>query len=300
MGYRIETTETVQEALHRVAREQTDRALAEIDDGDLGPHEIVHQVRKRCKKVRALARLVRKAFEAYSDTNAAFRDAARRISDLRDAKVRVDTFDRLVAEHDEALDISALRPIRQTLVAHRESMRHAQVESGEVLRKVRADLVAIRDGVGDWRLDGSPDEISFDAVAGGFAKTYRRARNRMADAYEEPSAERFHEWRKRAKYHRYQVRLLRPLWPAVMNAWRHSLHDLTDLLGDGNDLTELGRAGEPLDAAGDEARSVLRALIERRRRELWQEARELGEMHFVDPAETVVARLRSVWRSARS
>ena len=295
MGYRIETTETVQEALHRVAREQIDRALAEIDDADTGPHQTVHQVRKRCKKVRALARLVRTSFAGYSETNAAFRDAARRISDLRDAKVRVDSFDRLVSEHDDALDVSALRPIRRALVKRRESRVHGEVEAGQVLAEVRSDLVAIRGTVGEWELD----DDSFDTVAGSFAKTYRRARNRMAEAYDEPSAERFHEWRKRAKYHRYQVRLLRPLWPTVMNAWRHSLHDLTDLLGDGNDLTELGRAGEPLDTAGDEARRVVLSLIERRRRDPWADARELGEMHFVDPAKTVVARLGAVWQSAR-
>ena len=61
MSYRFEPGEKVERGVKRMAREQIDKALAEIDSDELDVHERVHQVRKRCKKLRAIARLVRPA-----------------------------------------------------------------------------------------------------------------------------------------------------------------------------------------------------------------------------------------------
>ena len=77
MAYRIRTKDDdVEQAVRRIACEQIDRALAEIDDDGLDFARKVHQVRKRCKKLRGLVRLVRPALDAYGRENAAFRDAA--------------------------------------------------------------------------------------------------------------------------------------------------------------------------------------------------------------------------------
>jgi CHAD domain-containing protein len=293
MSYRIRPTKKVRKEFRRVAREQVGHALDDLDDEALDDHETVHEVRKRGKKVRALARLVRGAFDGYSDANAAVRDMARRVADLRDAKVRLDTFDELTGGHRRALDEAALAAVRAALLAEREAL-HRRVQDENRLAAVREDLEAIRDAVDDWKLDAQ----GFDTVADGFAKTYRRGREAMAAAYDDPTPERFHEWRKRAKYHRYHVRLLEGLWPGPFGAWRERLHDLTDLLGEGNDLTELTRAGEPLAAAGADAEEVIRALAEHRRAELWEEARDLGEDLYGDPADEMTGRLAKVWKAA--
>jgi len=63
------------------------------------------------------------------------------------------------------------------------------------LAGVRADPVEGRARVPDLPIATE----GYDAVAGGLRKSYRRARNRMDEAYEEPEFERFHEWRKRIK-----------------------------------------------------------------------------------------------------
>ena len=57
MGYRIRQKESVQDAIQRIATEQIDKAIAEIEDAARDRHEVIHQVRKRCKKLQALVRL---------------------------------------------------------------------------------------------------------------------------------------------------------------------------------------------------------------------------------------------------
>lgn len=65
MAYALaQDDDTVEAGMRRIAAEQIERAIAEIDDTGLDRHETVHQVRKRCKKVRGLVRLVRPAFSA--------------------------------------------------------------------------------------------------------------------------------------------------------------------------------------------------------------------------------------------
>lgn len=294
MGYALKRKEPVEDALRRIAREQIGKAIGEIDDRSVDPHETVHQVRKRMKKVRALVRLFRKAFDGYDDANRAARDAARRVSDLRDAKVHVDTYDALIDPHRAIVDVQALAPLRAALVEHRERLARAHLVEEERLDLVRADLLALRDAAEGWSLD----EEGFDAVRGGLEKTYGRARDAMENAYEDPTPAAFHEWRKRVKYHRYHVRLLRKLWKGPFEALRGELKALTDHLGDAHDLHEMSEALRDLDAdAGDEARRVLRALADRRRSELRDAARPLGEKVFAATKGELGDRMEAIWRA---
>lgn len=294
MSYALKRKEPVQDALRRISREQIDKALGEIDDQSVDPHETVHQVRKRMKKVRALVRLFRKAFDGYGDANRAARDAARRVSDLRDAKVHVDTFDGLVAPHREIVDGEALAPLRAALVEHRERLVREHLVEEERLDLVRADLLALRDAAEKWSLD----EKGFDALRGGLEKTYGRARDAMEAAYEDPTPAAFHEWRKRVKYHRHHVRLSRKLWKGPFEALRDELKALTERLGDAHDLHEMSEALRGLDAdASDGARRVLRALADRRRAELHEAARPLGQKLLAAKKGELGDRMEAIWRA---
>jgi len=98
MAYRFKHGDkSVPQALKRIAREQIDKALGEIDDDQRDAAETVHQLRKRCKKLRGLIRLVRPSFKDYAPENATFHDAAGALSDLHDARVLLATYDRSMA-----------------------------------------------------------------------------------------------------------------------------------------------------------------------------------------------------------
>ena len=60
MSYRIRPHATVRTNVRRLVRRELARALAALDDpGALGLQETVHDVRKRCKKLRGVLRLTR-------------------------------------------------------------------------------------------------------------------------------------------------------------------------------------------------------------------------------------------------
>lgn len=152
-------------------------------------------------------RLVRPVLPTSKRENVFDRDAARRISEIRDAQAAIETFDGHLRPAVEARGVpaeSTLDDVRRRLVKRRDAMA-AERDLGRRLDAIRAELVEGRNRVPDLPIATE----GYDAVAGGLRKSYKRVRNRMADAYEDPEFERFHEWRKRIEYHRYHTRLLR-------------------------------------------------------------------------------------------
>ncbi len=289
-SYRLHRGETISSELQRIAADQTDKALAVLEAEE--PHEAIHQVRKRCKKIRGLLRLVRTSNESlYEFENAAYRDAARRVSDLRDVTGFIEAFDLMAEHHPDLVDTGRFAPIRDGLLRQREEAAAHHLE--DALAGVTSDLQAARERIADW----SVSDDGFDALAGGLAKTYGRARDRMADAYDQRTTAAFHEWRKRVKYDRYHVRLLQDCWKGTMKARRDEMHDLSDLVGDDHDLAELrARLHEDPDDFGDaEVVEEFTALLDRRRAQLQFDAEGLGERLFVEPADDFVRRVRRYW-----
>jgi len=293
MGYRIERDEPVDDAIRRIAHEQIDKALAELDDESLPRHETVHQVRKRCKKVRGLVRLVRPSFaETYQRENAWYRDAARPLSKIRDAESALETYDALADRFSDLFADGAFKSVRERLAKRRRQVSQKK-GLGEELELFHHRMAVGRERVADWRLD----DDGFDAIAAGLAKTYRRARKAMETALERPTAENFHQWRKRIKHHWHHARLLKPAWPEGIGAHRDAADRLADLLGDAHDLAVLGGilVAEPA-AFGDETtvESFL-ALANRRRLELRERAQQLGRRLLAEKPKQLCRRFRTYW-----
>jgi CHAD domain-containing protein len=213
------------------------------------------------------------------------------VSDLRDLTGFVETFDLMAERHPEVVDTDRFTLLRDELLRQREEATAPHLD--DAMAGVGSDLQAARERIGDWSV---PDE-RFDALAGGLAKTYGRARDRMAEAYGERTTAAFHEWRKRVKYHRYHVRLLQDCWKPMMQARRDQMHELSDLLGDDHDLGEL-RAHlheDPDRFGGAGLVGEFTALLDRRRARLQLDARGLGERLFVASADDYVGRVRRYW-----
>jgi len=288
--YRWQPGNAAENELRRIAAGQVESGLDDLADDDR--HRAVHSVRKRGKKFRAVLRLVRGcAPDLYRRENRALRDAMRRLSDDRDAGVAVETFDDLLSSVGADVRPADLAPVREALVERRNAVLDDRFE--QRLAAVEADLAAARDRIDGWQLD----DDGFEVVHGGLAKTYGRARDRLDDAYEAPTSEAFHLWRKRVKYHRYHVRLLQDLWPGVMRARRQQLHELTDLLGDDHDLAVLRQdlVAEPDRYGGVRPVAALCALLDRRRAELQAAAQPLGRRCFAEPPDAFVDRLGTYW-----
>ncbi|MEO1277433.1 MAG: CHAD domain-containing protein, partial [Planctomycetota bacterium] len=117
MAFEFRLGEPVQREFRRIATERAESAIRAIQRSEAtGVAPAVHEARRRCKQIRALLRLVRPSFGKYEAENAAVRDAARSLADLRDAQSIVDAFDRLLIASDLRPD--RFETIRETLAEH--------------------------------------------------------------------------------------------------------------------------------------------------------------------------------------
>ena len=298
MPYRIKTSDTdLQAALRRIAAEQIDRALSEIDDADIPLTERVHQVRKRCKKLRGLIRLVRPVFAGYERENVALRDAARRLSGLRDTQTLIATYDAVCVQFADEIDRRAFGPIRGRLTRDAKAAA-ANPDLAAQVDAFRDAMQAVRARASDWTLE---DE-GFDAIEAGLHKTYGRARKRMKHARSDGGDTAMHEWRKRVKYHWYHARLLTPVYPAMMAPWVAEADRLSDLLGDHHDLAVFeARLARTPDAFGDATSlAAFRALLGKRKAMLAERALATGRMLLAEDPDALVdrwTRYLSLWQA---
>lgn len=77
MRYRLEQGEPITEGITRIAVEQVDKALSELNSPSDDPDQAMHEARKCFKKVRALLRLARDTLgsQVYKVENVWYRDA---------------------------------------------------------------------------------------------------------------------------------------------------------------------------------------------------------------------------------
>ncbi|EPX86725.1 CHAD domain-containing protein [Salipiger mucosus] len=294
MAYRIKPHDkSLTAALHRIAAEQIDRAIASTTCDPADAEEAVHDVRKRCKKLRGLFRLVRPGFDDYAAENAAARGIAGMASGLRDSDVLIETHDTVV----DAADVAPGRfaEIRGHLV--RSANRHAPGDAvGEALGRQRAALEEMRGRAATWRVTGKPAKV----LAAGVGKTWMRGADAMQHTRENPTAETFHEWRKRVKYHWYHARLLEGTWPGPMLAHRTEAKRLSELLGDHHDIAVYLAWLEALDLpdVDGEAPAELRRLAGHRQEQLAHRAWSLGGRFFAPPVKALPKQWKAYWTSA--
>jgi CHAD domain-containing protein len=286
-AYRLRQDEPLPDEIARVARGRIDHALDELrGKTDSTPEEAVHEARKDMKKLRALLRLVRGELgkSTFARENACFRDAARELSGTRDSDVMLETL--------AALDLPAGLgwELRKTMQA--ELASDGAVDRERAARGAIAILKEARGRVDAWPLERD----SFEALADGLGRTYRRGRRDFEAARAEPDTEGLHEWRKRAKELWYHHTLLRELWPAAMNVVGDEAHELSDKLGDDHDLAVLaawlGEHAEP--------GAVVLDAVESRREALQVAAFELGARLYAEKPGAYVRRLGRLWDAGRA
>lgn len=295
MGYRLKPDKTVQKNIRRIAREQIDKALGEINDPELDRHEAIHQVRKRCKKLRGLLRLVRPELgKVYQRENARFRNIARNLAGMRDEQSMVEALERLLSTlednergfYDPVL--SALRTKRNAVAAS------TRQDPASLLADARQALEKARKITDSWRLSAS----GFKAVH-GFDKTYKRGRMALSNAYQTKATDDFHEWRKRVKYHSHHLQLLGPLWPRVNRAWQNESRTLADILGNDHDLALLDALLESDSGqlAENQTRQSLQIIIRKEQRHLRKQAWKIGQRLYAESPGAFRKRWKRYWKS---
>ncbi|SLK06670.1 CHAD domain-containing protein [Novosphingobium mathurense] len=296
MAYRFKARDSsVEHAVRRIAREQAARALSAIEHE---PSAIAtHEVRKSCKKIRALIRLVRPAFPDYAAENARFRDMARLMAGSRDAKVVVDTCRLLIDDARGDLGEDFFAPLLDELEAAGSGLVQGEVEDAH-LEKVRVLLEESRERAADW----SVEDRGWGAIGAGLAKVICRAGKAATVAAADPSAANFHELRKRMKYHWYHARLLVQIWPEVMKARADQLSLLADNLGLHHDIAVFEQRLTDLHAGGAHPHAVacLQSLALERREALERTSKPLIERILAQSAEDLEGHWGKLWQIWRA
>jgi CHAD domain-containing protein len=266
-GYRLRKGEPADLGMRRIARGRIEHAIERLrGEVDEPPAERVHIARRDLKKLRAAIRLVREELgdSVYRLENAYYRDIGRGLAGSRDAVA-----------------------VRESMTALRERYRLGarfapfelelgREDGGDDRAAMAAGATALEAGLD--RIERWPlTDGHWEGLEPGLRRSYRRGRNRFSEAAEAPSDERLHEWRKRAKDLRYQVRILERADRARLVDLEDDLHRLTDHLGDDHDLILLRERAQRSTEGTEAERAELLELIDSRRGELQLEAFALGE-----------------------
>lgn len=286
--YQFDPKSSAVEATFRsIALSQIDEALQALASPNGEKRGVVHEARRRCKKLRGLLRLVRPAFPGYGEANAAIRDAAALLSHLRDSEVLRETVDKLA--ESSGSDVVAR-------IATHLAAEPLPEPPDDKMTEFRLRLLAVREQATGWTLKKDNDAV----LLTGLRDAYRQDRERMAKALASGDPHDFHDWRKAQKYHGFHVDLLRKAAPDVLEADLKTIDKLSDLLGIHHDLAVLLLAvdADPARFGGDEDVSALRGAIDTRRKEIEERVASLGRQLLAERPRALARRFARYWKSA--
>jgi CHAD domain-containing protein len=227
MASRLRRSESGIAGARRVLRRETKRALQAIDSSRAPRGEAIHDARKHLKKARAALRLARPALphDEYRRRNATLRDAARPLSEIRDAQVLIDTLDGL-ARGATRVQRRTFRVMRARLMADRSTLRRHRFRDENVLPSIRQAIRRVRGRARHWSAYGG-----WSALSRGLERVYRAGRDGYRAAGREASDEKLHECRKQAKYLWHQLQFLECLRSRRLKKLERRAHALSSRLG---------------------------------------------------------------------
>lgn len=252
------------------ARLATDAALSDSN---------IHEIRKTCKKLRAVLRIIRPALEDgnFRALDRMIRDLARQLAGMRDTRVMRDTLDLLGQHFAPVLHAQALAPVHAAL--GQGTAKHvgaAAVLPDAAALRARLTEITAAAAQADY------DRIGTATLLDGLETIYRCGRRALRRMEASPDTENGHGLRRQAKYQYYQLRTLGSWNDTALKPLIDGFHRLEELLGKDHDLAVLGETlGKQPQLCPDKVRrELLHALIESRRIALMTRALRLARQLY--------------------
>ncbi len=294
MAYRFEAGETIPDGIRRIVSEEVASASKELLNSKGAKRDkAIHEARKGIKKIRGAMRLMQPEFgRTYRAEIRLLRDTALALGEIRDAQAMVEVFDGLVEKYRKQIKPEASRAVRNGLLKNkRDTEQKFKLE--DVLRHSASVFDGIAKRLSKWPLNTD----SFKTIAPGFERRYRRGRKAMSIARKRPSAESFHEWRKRVKDHWYHVRLLESSWTEVLEAREGALKNLETWLGDDHNLVVLREKlkADPALYGGEVNVQVFLTLMDKYSRELRENSLALGARIYEQKPKLLTREMSKLW-----
>jgi CHAD domain-containing protein len=304
MAFRLKAKESVSDGIRRNVRRQIEKAHKHLGAkrkryprGASENATVPKKVRKCFKKVRAALRLMREELgdDVYRQENWCFRDAARLLSDARDADMLVEIVGKLIPlQFAEAVESGAFAKIHEALLANREEGRRVLDEDRAFAALEEVAKCALA-RLPDWRIERD----GWAALESGLRRAYRTGRRALALAAENSSVINLHEWRKQAKHLMYQLELLDAAWTGSEKELGDQTQKLAQLLGNVHDLAVLREtlAADPTAYGGHRILKGVFAVIDRRREDLERHAFTFGRKLYKDSPKVFTSRIEAYWKA---
>jgi CHAD domain-containing protein len=317
MAFKFDIQEAFSKAVPRVARERIDRVIESLNEKPHPGAESIHEARKNLKSLRALLRLVRGSIDdgVRERDNLFFREAGRSLSTIRDPQALLEALEYLKNQHHahSGPSIPKQESIRVFIEKIRREIEKSLVEglTPQTVRKLLREFRVARRRAALWFEGGVRPGDEWEVFIGaGLRRTYRKAKNLVWQlemmGQESADDKTWHELRKSAKALGYQLRLLKMIWPAMMSALVDEIDQLTDHLGNANDLAMLqvkilNQPYDPLESleAGETRRFFLQSL-DRQKQKLHSKAFELARLIYLEKPGQFTGRLAGYRQIRRS
>jgi CHAD domain-containing protein len=318
MAFRFDIPEALHKAIPRIARERIDRIIKSLSEKPQPGTESIHEARKDLKSIRALLRLARGSIdgEVRFRENTLFRDAGRSLSTIRDPQALLEALKYFSNPHRSNSGPSREKQeaIRAFIAKIRAKIEEKLVDGlpPGVTRSLVKELRQARRRAALW-FEGTllPPGNEWEMFVGtGLRRTYRKAKNLVWQfeviGHDTAADQTWHELRKSAKALGYQLRLLKPIWPGMMDAFLEEIDQLTDRLGDANDLAILRAKilNEPYSPSetqeSGETRRIFLQLLDHRKQKLHLDAFALARLIYAEKPSQFERRVAGYWQIWRS
>ena len=286
MVFAFKSRSGVSSQVRAIVHEQVEKALsATVQAADID--KTVHALRRRCKRLRGMLRMVQPHFKDFAQQNTTIRDAADLLGGARDARVMVETLDALVSDQAGHGAAGQAVAARQFLVARLQRLSQDS-DLAETLAQFSQTVGPLEASIAHWKFDQS----GFELLGDGLQQTYGAFRTLAAEAEKHESAAALHDWRKQTKYHGHHVALLSQAAPDVLHARGNSLERLGEYLGDHHNLAVLG---DTLHDGGLDDIGAIDMAIAARQHELARLAFVLGRQLVVEKPAALRQRFAGYW-----
>lgn len=250
--------------------------------------EVIHELRKKCKRIRGLLRIVKYSIgKTYIKENRFYRNLARELSISRDNYAAIETIVKLSKNLNFPLNHEATQETFDYFEKRTDMIKNEKLIEGFEI-KISNSL----ERIDNWELKGD----GFNAIKKGLKSTYQQGIKMMTTASLSSSPENFHEWRKHAKYLNYQFELITPIWRNIIESYINETERFSELLGYDHDLSLLNIKINHANFNLDEViKKQLLVSIQSEHIKNRKEIFILGKKIYHEKPECFIKRIESLW-----
>jgi len=287
--YQFEPKLSIHDSVKKISLGFVKDAISECKSKELTHEKKIHILRKRCKRIRGLLRIVRPHIgEAYGSENEFYRDLARKLSVTRDQHAAIETLNKLANIQRNISNTDLFKKIIQQI-----EIKLNKLNSSALIDEFEIEISEGSPRINSWDININ----GFRAIEDGFKKTYKQGKKAMINAFNNPTAENYHEWRKRVKYHYFHLDLLAPIWIPIMRNFSKEADHLSEMLGYDHDLCVLKKLLNDNNQFKIEelTRKKLFEAINKEQSKLREKIKFLGQKVYTEKPKHLIERLESYW-----